>query len=954
MSECMVVEVVLIQGIMDSDSSADGNVALSSDDEGPSEQHKWATHARTRARNGTHNEDDEQERMAFTEDTDFVGGTWIDGEFYYEQQKQKKPKMSKEEAIYGVFAEGDSSSEEQTMDDRIATRMGGRRSGRKKHASRRTTAAAAATTGMSFVKGRNEQKEEEEPNDAPMQDGYQQAGGSGSNESSRSGLGSSGSRGLGHPSSSQQQSFSSLLRGATGTKGEEKEGRGTTEETLDDSDRKKYKKPPPRVKDLGKFEKHTKGFGMKYLSKFGFKGRLGKYEQGVAQPVAVQVRPDRRGISYGNFKEDTQLKENREIAQDYFGEEFVEAEKKKQYKVPQDWKRQAEAPGQLSAKKKQPRKTYKTAADVLQGSSQSSAASQVIVDMRGPQKKVLTDMSQVNEDETEAPETTGEEVSKVGEELRHNLSLLADTTQVQLQQLHREIARNEHKSNSLDHDIVVLERKIQNREEEMHSVNEIVRKLEQYTLEQNDLASMLEKAHSLFDELIRSKNEEFKLHNLVELGPAMVEHCFENANSSEDDSAWNLLSDEQVLQPLKKWVKTVSEHFGNPQEGKDEVSKLKSSIGYYIMPTLRKSLQVWSPYESENAVCILRQLKPLISPESFTEVLQELIFPRIKHTVENWNPRTDSVPIDSWLLLWREVLPNELETLYPTIRQKFSKELVNWEPSDTSAKLVLERWVGVWSYKAMNSLLLRSIMPKLVTTMRELEISPAAQEMDKWKQVMDWFQMMPRFNFICLLEGEFFPKWLSALYQWLWSVEEVNLEEVASWYKGWKRRLPEELLEEPRIRKYLDVALNMMDRYMSSNQIPSPSEFILSNLASYYDVLRCHQIRSSQNTEEDTDDEKSERPSEFAAARQSRPEVDQKVSLSFKEVVTHVAAERGVEFVPNLKRGKVDGKQVYKLTGSMRSLNVYLVNDIIYYEKQQGNFEATDIDEVMHMVNGRA
>jgi hypothetical protein len=33
---------------------------------------------------------------------------------------------------------------------------------------------------------------------------------------------------------------------------------------------------------------HTKGFGLKMLQKFGFKGRLGKYEQGVT--AGLQVR----------------------------------------------------------------------------------------------------------------------------------------------------------------------------------------------------------------------------------------------------------------------------------------------------------------------------------------------------------------------------------------------------------------------------------------------------------------------------------------------------------------------------------------------------------------------------------------------------------------------------------------------------------------------------------------
>ena len=49
-------------------------------------------------------------------------------------------------------------------------------------------------------------------------------------------------------------------------------------------------KPVTYDRDWGKFEKHTKGFGSKYLAKFNFKGRLGKQEQGITRPISVMTR----------------------------------------------------------------------------------------------------------------------------------------------------------------------------------------------------------------------------------------------------------------------------------------------------------------------------------------------------------------------------------------------------------------------------------------------------------------------------------------------------------------------------------------------------------------------------------------------------------------------------------------------------------------------------------------
>jgi hypothetical protein len=59
--------------------------------------------------------------------------------------------------------------------------------------------------------------------------------------------------------------------------------------------------------EIAAFEKHTKGFGMRMLSKLGYrKGQgLGKYGQGRAEPIEVHERPLREGLGYaGEYSED--------------------------------------------------------------------------------------------------------------------------------------------------------------------------------------------------------------------------------------------------------------------------------------------------------------------------------------------------------------------------------------------------------------------------------------------------------------------------------------------------------------------------------------------------------------------------------------------------------------------------------------------------------------------------
>lgn len=52
----------------------------------------------------------------------------------------------------------------------------------------------------------------------------------------------------------------------------------------------------------------SQGIGKKLLMKMGFKGRLGKNEDGVTRQLEVKVRPGLSGLGFGNFKEATTLK----------------------------------------------------------------------------------------------------------------------------------------------------------------------------------------------------------------------------------------------------------------------------------------------------------------------------------------------------------------------------------------------------------------------------------------------------------------------------------------------------------------------------------------------------------------------------------------------------------------------------------------------------------------------
>lgn len=90
-------------------------------------------------------------------------------------------------------------------------------------------------------------------------------------------------------SDSDDAPMSAPISGFVPGKGSEKTTKSTPEQIA------RWSAKPIQVdevkhKAFGEFEKHTKGFGSKYLAKFGFKGRLGKKETGIVNPIAPVIR----------------------------------------------------------------------------------------------------------------------------------------------------------------------------------------------------------------------------------------------------------------------------------------------------------------------------------------------------------------------------------------------------------------------------------------------------------------------------------------------------------------------------------------------------------------------------------------------------------------------------------------------------------------------------------------
>eukprot|EP00752_Nemacystus_decipiens_P009688 g8655.t2 len=716
------------------------------------------------------------------------------------------------------------------------------------------------------------------------------------------------------------------------------------------------KKTPLPVKldaGFGNWEKNTKGIGKKLLMKMGFKGRLGKNEDGATRQLEVKLRPRRCGFGFGDFQEATTLRVNREIEAHRQGKtlEQVDAElqpaaalgrprgrrkargrevtKSKEEQMVNNglWKKNA------SGKK---RKRHCTLEERTQRREEEAAEKkdinvtpkQTIVDMRGPQTKLVRSLDDL------APLSRGASGNggtlKLGQELLHNVGLLARMPETELQALHGRRRAAVDRAQALKKDAADLRKKVDASAERLSRLEKVEAILLRVRdkVEDDPPSVTADDVLRTFHKLLATFPEEYAVFGLAQLMPAII-----SAVVKRSLGGWSPL--QAPTRPAKLLASCKSFLTGTPGVAggvNGKATRWEGEVAFellaedLVLPAMRSALvNDWDVRDPDPPLALVESLVLAgVGDGTVQALLEQAVLPKLTRGVADWNPRTDTVAVHTWVHPWLPRLGSRLAILFPEIRRKFEAFLTR-EPLDATALGILSPWKNVFDSRSMEALLNKCVAPKLVAELRRsLDINPANQDMAPFDALMMWADFLPPLYMTTILDVEFFPKWLTALHRWL--SDTADYAEVAAWYQTWKGRFPQHLRSDPRVMAQFSAALTLMEQVMQDHEhqgVPLPA--CATEREDYPRMLKLRRKEAAK-----AQHQRLSRPDGGAAVEDARG--GGLPTASFKDVVEEYAVRSSLGFLPKPGRQR-DGRQIYVFGG----VPVYLDQSVCFAEMPRGS-----------------
>jgi tuftelin-interacting protein 11 len=534
-------------------------------------------------------------------------------------------------------------------------------------------------------------------------------------------------------------------------------------------------------------------------------------------------------------------------------------------------------------------------------------------------------------------------------ELRHNLRLIVDIAKGDVEALAREgKSVNERRKWAVREEQLARQKidETEKRIKRLSKVQELVKTISTLALEQSthshpSLAPLADSFNSLLDDF----GAEYESEQLDEVIVGAIAQVMRR--SFADWEPFDPSSD-ILLSSLKSWKRAYNlspeETNGtsdlHASETNRQMTAWESVLWNLWLPKVRSTINNdWDALHPRAAIHLVESWEPILPAFIRDNILDQLVLPKVRKAVEEWDTRKQSVSLYKIVWPWFPVFGERMEEILESAKRRIRSVLRHWVVKDGIPK-ELSRWKkDIYSSSEWDKLVLQYIVPKLGVCLREdFNINPANQNMTPFSEwVMPWHELLRGSMMAHLLDVEFFPKWLDTLYLWLVH-PGYKPDEVANWFLWWKEQLPVQVRDHDSTRHAFKQALDLMNQAVELG-----SEAPQRLRKPVFQPLPPRKSSSSASTSKS----KSRSNASASVPRQSIPE---QADITFRSLAEEYAAQNDLIFLPLGKSDTKTGKPLFKVSKGVdgrKGVTVYVGESAVFAQADDAAFRAISLDEMV-------